>query len=112
MSTSSNKAASGCLVVLLVMFLVPFMQAWAISTVWEWHIVRLGAPSIGYASAFGISCLWTSFAYTPKGSRYERMLEEYKGDDVKDSWKLLTQNIGVYAFTVGFAYLAVLLRGS
>jgi len=40
----------------LAMALVP-VKAFAFATVWEWHVVRLGAPPIGAATAFGLLCL-------------------------------------------------------
>lgn len=32
-------------------------KAFAFALAWEWHMVRLGAPPIGAASAFGLLCL-------------------------------------------------------
>ena len=38
------------------------IQAWAISTIWNWHVVDLlDAPVLGMWSAFGLSCLVSAF---------------------------------------------------
>lgn len=68
---------AGTILGILVIALLVVEQGWAISTLWGWFIVPLGAPSIGVAVAIGIaitaSTIRRRYHKTPDEERYKSL---------------------------------------
>lgn len=63
------KALAYLVALTLILPLLIAEQGWAISTLWAWFLVPLGAPAIGIAAAAGIAV--TISAIRMKGARNE-----------------------------------------
>lgn len=82
----------GLAVAIVVVALLVVEQGWAISVLWGWFLVPLGAPAIGIAAAVGIAVLATAFRGRGK-----------KPED--DSWFLLRTAMHPL-FCVGIGWIA------
>ena len=55
-----TKYCKDIITIVATLVLIPLLmieQGWAISTLWDWFIVPLGAPAIGIATAIGASII-------------------------------------------------------
>lgn len=62
-TTRSDIAVAERLLALIALPIGIVIEAYAISVLWGWFVVPLGAPAVGMAHAFGINALVTVFVY-------------------------------------------------
>lgn len=96
---------SGCFTSVLLMFVGSIFQAiveaWAISTLWNWFVTRLGVSPINYALAFGLGLVVSVFTTRD----YAR--QEYEGGTQAVFWTRVAGYILAYILAVFIGWIAL-----
>lgn len=96
---------SGCFLSVLLMIVGSVFQAvveaWAISTLWNWFVTRLGVSPISYALAFGLGLVVSVFTTRD----YAR--QKYEGGSQQVFWTRLLGFVLAYALAVFIGWIAL-----
>jgi hypothetical protein len=93
--TTSEKVAFGVVGIPALMVVGTLWFGYVLSTVWGWYVVPLGAPSINWAAASGLSGVVGMFRMgTSLGQSKE-------GETVRDAVKKVVSHWLAYAFVLG-----------